>query len=241
MDDLEGFKTSEYEENIFFFLLDFDEFDCSLLWGLFYFSLVKWSAVSLSKWPFCIVSHPAASGRSFYSRCSPAKATRHLCIYCHKQPRSALSSSNLAPSLRGRKKIDKRDKRNQPKARSIRQRHCCCLTSDRRLTAMCANRHWGKEKYSTRLWTFPLCFWVAECSPSHEYQGQPPSIIHNPAVLRCPYLHLYCRTSKWLPLFNIVAASPHWLLQLKDQPELLWGKKVCTDGWQAGKFINKDW
>lgn len=58
----------------------------------------------------------------------------------------------------------------------------------------------GKEKCSESLWTSRFR-WVAESFPSHEYQGQVFSIIHRPAVLRGPYLHLYCTASKWLSLF----------------------------------------
>lgn len=136
------------------------------------------------------------------------------------------------------KKRFKIDKWIQPKTRSIQEQYCCCLPSDRCLLAVCANRTQEKRSTAWWLWTFSLCFWVAECSPSHEYQGQPASIIHHPAVLRCPYLHLYCRTSKWLSLFNIVAASPLQLLQLKDQPQLCSGAK-SAHWWVAGWRIYK--
>lgn len=199
-------------------------FDCSLLWGMFCFALEMISSV-IAKLPICIVSHPGAPDLSFYFYCSVAKAVRHLFIYCHKQQQILPQQHFRCNSYRKRDKIDKW---TQPKTWSIQERYCCCLISDRCLLSMCANRHPGKEKYSVRLWTFSLCFWVADCSPSHEYQGQPASIIHQPAVLRCPYLHLYCRTSKWLSLFNIVAASPLQLRQLKDQPELCSGAKKCA-------------
>lgn len=127
----------------------------------------------------------------------------------------------------------------QPKACSIWHRYCrhCLLTSDQRLTAACANRHQEKKKYWERLWTFSLGFWVAESSPSHEYQGQPTSIIHNPAVLRYPYLHLYCRTSKWLSLFNNVAATFSDFSNSKTSQSCSGAESVR--GWAAGWWIYK--
>lgn len=51
--------------------------------------------------------------------------------------------------------------------------------------------------------------------------------------LRCSYLHLYCRSSEWLSLFNIVGA---------EGPDgVTLGQKVCSDVWQAGEFLNKCW
>lgn len=65
-------------------------------------------------------------------------------------------------------------------------------------------------KWPVRKWkehdivNFLPAFWVSKWFPSYESRGQSASIIHNPAVLRCPYLHLYCRTSKWLFPFLIL-------------------------------------
>lgn len=87
-----------------------------------------------------------------------------------------------------------------------------------------------------------VVFWVAESSSSHEYQGHPASIIHNPAVLRCPYLHSYCRTGEWLPLFNIAAAAGPAraaLGQGRKKEKKKGGEKCTPSQWVAGWWIHK--
>lgn len=225
MDNLEGIKVRVFP------LWVLAKFDCTLLWGLLYFSFVKWSAVSLH-------NYPTALSRTLRHLTSlsilNASWQGHWVIYLFIVTSSnrSLSSgiSDASPKERGIKETSKFNQR--PAASASVAAAVSLLTGIWRPCVQIGS----KEKRSTaRGCELSLSgFWVPECSPSHEYQGQPASIIHNPAVLRCPYLHLYCRTSKWLFLFNIVAASPLWLLQLKDQPELLWGKKKSVHWWVAG-------
>lgn len=173
-----------------------------VLQGCFTFHL--WSAVSL---------HPCGS-------------LSILSVFRHGSASSTYSLSQTAvepfQAVFEMHLLNKRDKRDQVSSLAACSigKHYCCLRSDYSL--MWPNRQRKREVYH-RLWTSSFSFWVAECSPSHEYQGQPASIIHNPAVLRCPYLHLYCRTSKWLSLFNIAAAEGPARVALRQ-------KKVCTGG-----------
>lgn len=115
VDNLESFKKQENEEENIFFLTS-SKFDCSLLWAMFCFALEMMSGV-IAKLPICIVSYPAALDLSFYSRCSPAKAVRHLLIYRHN---GSLPSSISDASLKekGIKETSEFDQRPAASSRS---------------------------------------------------------------------------------------------------------------------------
>lgn len=162
-------------------------FNVWLLWGMFCFAFEMIGSV-IVKSPIHIVSPPEAPDLSFYFYRSPGKAVRHLFIYCHKQQQIPPRQHFRYISYRKRYRIDKWIR---AKTWSIREQHCRCLTSVRCLLAACANRRPGKEKYSVRLWTFSLCFWVAECSPL-------------PWILRATCFHYSSPSCSKVPIFTLI-------------------------------------
>lgn len=91
----------------------------------------------------------------------------------------------------------------------------------------------AEEKRSTSAGCELSLFEWQNVSPSHEYQGRPASIIHDPAVSKVLIFTLILQNQQWLSLFNIVGAEGPAGVTL--------GQKVCSDVWQAGEFLNKCW
>lgn len=166
----------------------------------------------------------------------------HLRIYCHKKKQQRC----LAPAA-FQMFLSKKNGIKETSVVNLRpvgsgSSYCCGFISDHCLTSPVCK--WVEEKRCTSPGCelslsvfFFFSFEWQKVPPSHEYQGQTASIIHNPAVLRCPYLHSYCRTSEWLSLFNIAAAAGPARAALGQQE-----KKKEEKGahqWVAGWQIHK--